>query len=78
MNFKIGWIRFIVRNTVIYILYYKEEYLERYLKFTVKILQNHFFNHFEKLQSIEKVTLKHWDLQYTKPIILFISFFVKL
>ena len=56
---------------MVYIYYHKEEYLERHLKFIVEILQNHFYYfYFEKLHSLEKDTLKHWDLQWTKPIIL--------
>ena len=37
-----------------------------------------FFLHFEKSHSIEKDAWKYLELQYTKPIILFISYFVKL
>ena len=57
---------------MLYIYFYKEEYLVGYLKFTVEILHNHFF-YFEKLQSIKKDTLKHWHLQCTKPITLYLS-----
>ena len=56
-------------NTVKYIYYYNEEYLEIYLKISFEKLENRFF-YFENIHSIEKDTLKDWDLHYTKPTIL--------
>lgn len=60
----------------IYIYYCNKEYLERKLKNMVKILEKQFFI-LKNIHSAEKDIFKHWDLQYTKLIILFISFFSK-
>ena len=61
---------------MVYIYYYIKVYFERYLKITVEILENQFFI-WKNIHSIQKDTLKYWDLQHPKVIILFISHFVK-